>query len=65
MKVNQISAEILEEIKNSIASKDFGSVEIYIESGAVVQITERTIKKTNNLKSKENNIRTYHSNVRK
>jgi len=37
---------LIDDIKQAIASKDYGSVEIYIESGKVVQITERTIKKT-------------------
>lgn len=50
--VKEIDAEILNEIKKSILSKDYGSVEIYIEHGEVVQITERTIKKTaSNLRS--------------
>lgn len=41
-----IPEQLLEEIKRAIASKDYGSVEIYIEAGRIVQITERTIKKT-------------------
>lgn len=44
---NTIPDNIISDIKAAIASKDYGSVEIYIESGKVVQITERTIKKTN------------------
>lgn len=43
---NLISDNLLNDIKQAIASKEYGSVEIYIESGRVVQITERTIKKT-------------------
>lgn len=38
---------LFDEIKHLILSKDYGSVEIYIESGEIVQITERTIRKTN------------------
>lgn len=41
-----IPDNLLNDIKQAIASKEYGSVEIYIESGRVVQITERTIKKT-------------------
>lgn len=46
---NQISDKLVSEIKSSIANKEYGSVEIYIEAGRVVQITERVIKKTNKL----------------
>ena len=42
-----ISETLVSEIKRSLSGKDYGSVEIYIESGRVVQITERIIKKTN------------------
>lgn len=48
---NSIPDPILEDIKQAVASKEYGSVEIYIESGRVVQITERTIKKTERLNS--------------
>ncbi len=41
-----IPDNLLNDIKQAIASKHYGSVEIYIESGKIVQITERTIKKT-------------------
>ncbi len=41
-----IPSYLLEEITKAITSKDYGSVEIYIESGKIVQITERTIRKT-------------------
>ncbi len=41
-----IPSYLLDEITNAITSKDYGSVEIYIESGKIVQITERTIRKT-------------------
>lgn len=43
---NSIPDNLLNDIKHAIASKEYGSVEIYIESGKIVQITERTIKKT-------------------
>ncbi len=49
MTANSVPDNILDEIKNAISTKDYGSVEIYIESGRVVQITERTIKKTRSL----------------
>jgi hypothetical protein len=49
---NQISERLISEIKSSIANKEYGSVEIYIEAGKVVQITERVIKKTNKLESR-------------
>lgn len=60
----ELSTEILNEIKNSILSKDYGSVEIYIEKGEVVQITERTIKKTVNSFKPDNGrtVRTYSYN---
>lgn len=41
-----IPSYLLDEITKAITSKDYGSVEIYIESGKIVQITERTIRKT-------------------
>lgn len=46
MSSNTIPEHLLEDIKEAITTKDFGSVEIYIEAGRIVQITERTIKKT-------------------
>ena len=51
MTANMIPDNILNEIKDAIASKEYGSVEIYIESGRVVQITERTIKKTTSVRA--------------
>ena len=45
-KVTSIEPQLFEEIKKAISNKEYGSVEIYIESGKVVQITERGIKKT-------------------
>ncbi len=54
---NSISRNIpdylLDEIKKAISTKDYGSVEIYIESGKIVQITERTIRKTTTKLSSE------------
>ena len=40
-----ISDVLVEEIKDALRGKEYGSVEIYIESGRVVQVTERKIKK--------------------
>lgn len=45
---NTVPENLFNEIKQAIATKNYGSVEIYIEAGRVVQITERTIKKTTN-----------------
>ncbi len=42
----EISSTLISELKESLIGKDYGSIEIYIESGRVVQITERVIKKT-------------------
>lgn len=61
----EIDSQILEEIKQSILSKDFGSVEIYIESGQVVQITERTIKKTNSFKNNNQHLKVYNSSIKR
>ena len=43
---NTIPDYLFDDIRKAISSKQYGSVEIYIEAGKVVQITERTIKKT-------------------
>lgn len=43
---NIISDALVKDIKTALSGKEYGSVEIYIESGRVVQITERVIKKT-------------------
>jgi hypothetical protein len=45
IKIKQIPKEIIEEISSLIQNKDYGSIEIYIEEGKVVQITDRTIRK--------------------
>lgn len=63
MSATEVSEQILEDIRQSIASKEYGSVEIYIESGQVVQITERTIRKTN--RKPEKQISTYNSNIKR
>ncbi len=60
---NSIPDSIFDDIKRAVVSKDYGSVEIYIESGRVVQITERTIKKTERASS-ENGVRVYSRNGR-
>lgn len=48
----EISENLINDIKNALLGKEYGSVEIYIEGGRVAQITERIIKKT--LRSNEN-----------
>jgi hypothetical protein len=63
MRLEEVSSSLIEEIKKSIAGKEYGSVEIYIESGQVVQITERTIKKTNQRPS--SGVRAYNSNLKR
>ena len=63
---NSIPSEIWEDILRAVGTKDYGSVEIYIESGRVVQITERTIKKTDRLNNTENQgVRLYSSGSNK
>ncbi len=49
---SEISDILIEDLKKALSGKEYGSVEIYIESGRVVQITERVIRKT--LKSNSN-----------
>ncbi len=49
----EISEKLVSEIKEAIGSKEYGSVEIYIESGRVVQITERVIRKKIRLNGNE------------
>ena len=46
---SEISEALVTEIKKTLSGKDYGSVEIYVESGRVVQITERIIKKTSRI----------------
>lgn len=44
----KITKELLEEVKDALKNvKGWGSVEIFVQNGKVVQITERSIKKTN------------------
>lgn len=68
-KITQVTSEILNEIKQALIGKEYGSVEIYIESGQVVQITERTIKKTKPPERPPKNIslraRAYTSTVKR
>lgn len=60
IETNSIPEQVLEDIMQAIATKDYGSVEIYIESGRVVQITERTIKKTDRINVNNNShVRLY------
>ena len=56
----EISESLVEEIKDALRHKQYGSVEIYIEGGRVVQITEKTMKKTlNNDRQPRNNYQTW------
>lgn len=51
----RITKDLLEEIKSALKNiKGWGSVEIIVQDGRVVQITERSIKKTNHPLSKFN-----------
>jgi len=44
----RITQELLIEIRQALKNiKGWGSVEIFVQNGKVVQITERNIKKTN------------------
>lgn len=57
---NSIPENILEDIKQAIVTKEYGSVEVYIEGGRVVQITERTIRKTERINNGHNpSLRVY------
>lgn len=51
---SEISEVLVDDIKRALGGKEYGSIEIYIESGRVVQITERVIRKTLKLASNEN-----------
>ena len=44
-----INQSIMDEIKSSINSINYGSVEVYIQNGQITQISTRIIKKTNAL----------------
>jgi hypothetical protein len=45
----RVSDDLLAEIKSAVKNiRRFGSVEIYIQDYRVTQITERTIRKTDN-----------------
>lgn len=43
----KISDKLFEEIKEALLGLEYGSVEIFVTSGEVTQITRRHIKKTN------------------
>jgi len=58
---NSIPEEILEAIVQAVVTKEYGSVEIYIESGRVVQITERVIRKTDRIVNHNPSVRLYNS----
>jgi hypothetical protein len=46
-------ASILDEIKRTIESLDYGSVEVIVQDGKVTQISTRIIRKTNIKNDKE------------
>ena len=54
--IKRITTQLLEEIKQALKSVDgYGSVELIIQDSRVVQISVRSIKKTNhNMKSNIN-----------
>jgi|GEM_PF-4500041 len=41
-----ISEKLIEEIKKHLRNLNYGSLELYVNGGRVVQITKREIKKT-------------------
>lgn len=44
----RITKELIDEVRTALKNvKGWGSVEIFVQDGKVVQITERNIKKTN------------------
>lgn len=46
----RITRELLDEVRQALKNvKGWGSVEIFVQDGKVVQITERNIKKTNHV----------------
>ena len=52
----RISKKLVDEIKNTLQNKAWGSVEIYVQDHEVVQITDRNIKKTLNNTGKKKNL---------
>lgn len=51
-----ITKELIDEVRTALKNiKGWGSVEIFVQNGKVVQITERNIKKTNHLLQRANN----------
>ena len=54
----RITKELLDEVRGALKNvKGWGSVEIFVQDGKVVQITERNIKKTNHVLPKFNGDR--------
>ena len=54
----RITKELLDEVRLALKNvKGWGSVEIFVQDGKVVQITERNIKKTNHVLPKFNGDR--------
>lgn len=51
----KISSKLLEEIVRSIEGKQYGSIEIFIENGKVTHITERVIRKYQQVTPAKNN----------
>lgn len=52
----RITKELLDEVRTALKNiKGWGSVEIFVQNGKVVQITERNIKKTNHELQRVNN----------
>lgn len=52
----KISNTLIDDITSAIKSvQNFGSVELYVQDGAVTQITTRTIKKTAAAKNNRKN----------
>lgn len=49
----KITRELISEVHQALKNiKGWGSVEIFVQNGKVVQITQRSIKKTNHALSK-------------
>jgi len=50
---HNISQKLLKEIEKALKEIDYGSLELYVNNGRVVQITQRKIKKTESFLTKE------------
>lgn len=48
-KKNILTKQLLKDIENELGDLDYGSLEIYVQSGVVTQITKRRIRKTDYL----------------